>query len=163
MTTPVFTERLRDLIDNVDVILSDIWGVVHNGLKAWDEACEALTNFRKRGGTVVLITNAPRPADAVERMLQRLHIAPEVYDAIVSSGDLTRAFVSDHRTQSLCHIGPERDGSLFRDFGVTFESVERADYIVCSGLFNDETETAETYRDMLTRARAEMKKKGHDI
>jgi len=137
-----------------DVILSDIWGVVHNGLQAWPDACQALTNFRKRGGTVVLITNAPRPADAVQRMLNRLLVAPDVYDAIVSSGDLTRAYVSDHRTQSLCHIGPERDGSLFRDFGVVFESVERADYIVCSGLFNDETETAETYREMLTGARA---------
>jgi len=154
MTTPVFIERLSDLVDNVDVILSDIWGVVHNGLQAWDDACEALINFRERGGTVVLITNAPRPADAVERMLQRLKVPPQVYDAIVSSGDLTRAYVSDHRARPLCHIGPERDGSLFRDFGVTFESVERADYIVCSGLFNDETETAETYRDMLTRARA---------
>src|SRR5947207_3437053 len=139
MTLPKLTERLRDLVDNVDVILSDIWGVVHNGLQAWADACEALTNFRKQGGTVVLITNAPRPADAVQRMLQRLHIAEDVYDAIVSSGDLTRAYVSDHRTQSLCHTGPERDGSLFRDFGVMLESVDRADYIVCSGLFNDET------------------------
>jgi HAD superfamily hydrolase (TIGR01459 family) len=149
-----FTEQLRELVDNVDVILSDIWGVVHNGLQAWPDACEALTNFRKHGGTVVLITNAPRPADAVQRMLNRLSVAPDVYDAIVSSGDLTRAYISDHRTQSLCHIGPERDGSLFRDFGVVFEPVERADYIVCSGLFNDETETAEHYREMLTKARA---------
>src|SRR5438477_12118150 len=127
MTLPKLTERLRDLVDNVDVILSDIWGVVHNGLQAWDDACEALTTFRRRGGTVVLITNAPRPADAVQRMLNRLLVAREVYDAIVSSGDLTRAYIADHRTQSLCHIGPERDGSLFRDFGVVFAPVERAD------------------------------------
>ena len=152
MTTPQYTERLRDLIDGVDVILSDIWGVVHNGLQQWTDACAALTTFREGGGTVVLITNAPRPHDAVERMLQRLAIKPDVYDAIVSSGDLTRAYISDHRTQSLYHIGPERDGSLFRDFGVTFESVERADYIVCSGLFDDEHETAENYRETLKRA-----------
>jgi HAD superfamily hydrolase (TIGR01459 family) len=152
MTTPQFTERLRDLVDNVDVILSDIWGVVHNGLQASTDACEALATFRKHGGTVVLITNAPRPADAVQRMLQRLAVAPDVYDAIVSSGDLTRAYIFDHRTRPLCHIGPERDGSLFRDFGVVFESVERADYIVCSGLFDDERETAENYREMLTTA-----------
>jgi HAD superfamily hydrolase (TIGR01459 family) len=152
MTTPQYTERLSDLVDGVDVILSDIWGVVHNGLQQWSDACNALATFRARGGTVVLITNAPRPHDAVERMLQRLAIKPDVYDAIVSSGDLTRAYISDHRTQSLYHIGPERDGSLFRDFGVTFESVERADYIVCSGLFDDEHETAENYRETLARA-----------
>ena len=124
---PQFTERLSDLVDGVDVILSDIWGVVHNGVEQWTDACGALATFRKRGGTVVLITNAPRPHDAVERMLQRLAIKPDVYDAIVSSGDQTRAYVSDHRAQSLYHIGPERDGSLFRDFDVTFESVERAE------------------------------------
>src|SRR3978361_1518512 len=112
MTVPKVTERLRDLIENTDVILSDIWGVVHNGLQAWPDACEALAAFRKGGGTVVLITNAPRPADAVQRMLDRLSVPPDVCDAIVSSGDLTRAYVSDHRTQALLHIGPERDNSL---------------------------------------------------
>ena len=147
------TERLRDLISTTDVILSDIWGVVHNGVQAWPDACEALAMFRRGGGTVVLITNAPRPADAVQRMLDRLLVPREVCDAIVSSGDLTRGYVSDHRDRKLLHIGPERDSSLFRDFNVAFEPVERADYIVCSGLFDDEHESAEDYREMLTRAR----------
>ena len=61
-----FVERLRDLVDGVEVILSDIWGVVHNGLEAFPEACEALHTYRKRGGTVILITNAPRPAICAE-------------------------------------------------------------------------------------------------
>ena len=153
MTVPQLTERLRDLAGDYDVILSDIWGVVHNGLQASADACEALASYRKGGGTVILITNAPRPADAVQRTLRRLFVADDVYDAIVSSGDLTRAYISDHRSQALFHIGPERDGSLFRDFGVVFESVERAEYIVCSGLYDDETENAENYRAILTQAR----------
>jgi HAD superfamily hydrolase (TIGR01459 family) len=153
MTDPTFTRHLRDVIDGVDVILSDIWGVVHNGLAAWPDACAALSEFRRRGGKVVLITNAPRPADAVQRMLRRLLVADDVYDAIVSSGDLTRGYIDEHRTQRVFHIGPERDHSLFEGFGVTFGDVEEADYIVCSGLFDDETETAEDYRATLTRAR----------
>lgn len=153
MTSPTLTRHLRDVIDGVDVILSDIWGVVHNGLEAWPDACAALTEFRKRGGKVVLITNAPRPAPSVQRMLRRLHVADDVYDAIVSSGDLTRGYIEEHRTQKVFHIGPERDHSLFEGFGVTFGDVESADYIVCSGLFDDETETAEDYRATLTRAR----------
>jgi HAD superfamily hydrolase (TIGR01459 family) len=153
MTSPIFTRHLRDVIDGVDVILSDIWGVVHNGLEAWPDACAALTKFRQRGGKVVLITNAPRPAPSVQRMLRRMHVADDVYDAIVSSGDLTRGYIEEHRTQKVFHIGPERDHSLFEGFGVTFGDVESADYIVCSGLFDDETETAEDYRVTLTRAR----------
>lgn len=153
MTSTTFTRHLRDVIDGVDVILSDIWGVVHNGLKAWPDACAALSEFRSRGGKVVLITNAPRPADAVQRMLRRLHVADDVYDAIVSSGDLTRGYVDEHRRQRVFHIGPERDHSLFEGFGVPFGDVEDADYIVCSGLFDDEIETAEDYRTTLVRAR----------
>ncbi|ETR78489.1 haloacid dehalogenase [Afipia sp. P52-10] len=153
MTETTFTRHLRDVIDGVDVILSDIWGVVHNGLEAWPDACAALTKFRQRGGKVVLITNAPRPAPSVQRMLRRLHVADDVYDAIVSSGDLTRSYIEEHRSQTVFHIGPERDHSLFEGFGVRFGDVESADYIVCSGLFDDETETAEDYRATLTCAR----------
>ena len=77
MTTLRFVERLRDLVDGVDVVLSDIWGVVHNGLVAFPEACEALHSFRAQGGTVILITNAPRPADSVQRQLRKLGVADD--------------------------------------------------------------------------------------
>ena len=99
MTTLRFVERLRDLVGGVDVVLTDIWGVVHNGLVAFPEACEALHSFRSQGGTVILITNAPRPADSVQRQLRKLDVADDTYDAIVSSGDLTRHFVADHPGQ----------------------------------------------------------------
>jgi ribonucleotide monophosphatase NagD (HAD superfamily) len=77
MTSLRFVERLRDLVDGVEVVLSDIWGVVHNGLVAFPEACEALHTFRAQGGTVILITNAPRPADSVQRQLRKLGVADE--------------------------------------------------------------------------------------
>src|ERR1700712_2020102 len=111
MTTLRFVEQLRDLVAGVDVVLSDIWGVVHNGLVAFPEACEALHNFRGRGGTVILITNAPRPADSVQRQLRKLGVADETYDAIVSSGDLTRHFVADHPDRKMFWIGAKRDSS----------------------------------------------------
>jgi HAD superfamily hydrolase (TIGR01459 family) len=154
MTALRFAERLRDLIDGVDVVLSDIWGVVHNGLVAFPEACEALHNFRMQGGTVILITNAPRPADSVQRQLRKLSVADDTYDAIVSSGDLTRHFVADHPGQKIFWIGPERDSSIYRGLDATLAPLEQADYIVCTGLFDDETESAENYRAMMLQARA---------
>ncbi len=75
MTSLRFVEKLRDLVGSVEVLLSDIWGVVHNGLEAFPEACQALHNFRKQGGTVILITNAPRPADSVQRQLRKFGVA----------------------------------------------------------------------------------------
>jgi HAD superfamily hydrolase (TIGR01459 family) len=153
MTSLHFVERLRDLTGSVDVVLSDIWGVVHNGLEAFPEACDALHQFRKAGGTVILITNAPRPADSVQRQLQKLHVAENTYDAIVSSGDLTRHFIADHPGRKMYWVGPERDSSIHRGLDAVLAPLEAADYIVCTGLFDDETESAEDYRSMLLKAR----------
>jgi HAD superfamily hydrolase (TIGR01459 family) len=153
MTTLRFVEKLSDLVDGVEVILSDIWGVVHNGLEAFPEACAALHTFRQRGGTVILITNAPRPADSVQRQLRKLGVADEIYDAIVSSGDLTRLFVADHPGQKVFWLGPERDNSIYRGLDPVMAPLEQADYIVCTGPFDDETESAEDYRAMMLQAR----------
>ena len=153
MTTLRFVEKLSDLVDGVEVILSDIWGVVHNGLEAFPVACEALHTFRQRGGTVILITNAPRPADSVQRQLRKLGVADDTYDAIVSSGDLTRLFVSEHPGKKMFWLGPERDNSIYRGLDPVISPLEEADYIVCTGLFDDETESAEDYRAMMLQAR----------
>ena len=149
-----FVERLRDLVDGVEVVLSDIWGVVHNGLEAFPEACEALQAYRSSGGTVILITNAPRPADSVQRQLRKLGVADEAYDAIVSSGDLTRHYVAEHPGRKVFWLGPDRDSGIHRGLDPVLASLEQADYIVCTGLFDDETETAEDYRAMMLKARA---------
>jgi HAD superfamily hydrolase (TIGR01459 family) len=153
MTALRFAERLRDVVGGAEVLLSDIWGVVHNGLAAFPDACQALHSFRQQGGTVILITNAPRPADSVQRQLRKLKVADDIYDAIVSSGDLTRHFVADHPGQKMFWIGPERDSSIYRGLDPVLAPLEQADYIVCTGLFDDETESAENYRAMLLQAR----------
>jgi HAD superfamily hydrolase (TIGR01459 family) len=153
MTSLHFAERLSDLVDGVEVILSDIWGVVHNGLESFPEACEALHTYRQRGGTVILITNAPRPADSVQRQLRKLGVVDETYDAIVSSGDLTRNFVADHPGKKMFWIGPDRDSSIHRGLDAVMAPLEQADYIVCTGLFDDEIESAEDYRAMMLQAR----------
>ena len=153
MTSLRFAERLSEIVDGVEVILSDIWGVVHNGLEAFPEACEALHTYRQRGGTVILITNAPRPADSVQRQLRKLGVADDIYDAIVSSGDLTRHFVADHPGKKMFWLGPDRDSSIYRGLDAVTAPLEQADYIVCTGLFDDETESAEDYRATMLQAR----------
>ena len=153
MTGLRFVDRLRDVTDGVDVLLSDIWGVVHNGLEAFPEACKALHSHRSRGGTVILITNAPRPADSVQRQLRKLGVADETYDAIVSSGDLTRHYVANHSGRRVFWLGPERDSSIYRGLDAVLSPLEEADYLVCTGLLDDETETAEDYRPMMLKAR----------
>ncbi len=148
-----FADNLRDLTKDVDVILSDVWGVIHDGVKGFPPACQALQSFREQGGTVIMITNAPRPADSVQRQLRKMEISDETYDAIVSSGDLTRNYVASHLGQSFFMIGPERDNPMLRGLDVKLTTLEQADTIVCTGPFNDEVETEEDYRAMMEEAR----------
>ncbi len=148
-----FADRLRDLTTGVDVILSDVWGVIHDGIHGFPDACKALQSFRAQGGTVIMITNAPRPAESVQRQLRKMDISNETYDAIVSSGDLTRNYVASHLDQSVFVIGPERDNPMFRGLDVKLTPLEKADYIICTGPFNDEIETEEDYRSMMEEAR----------
>jgi HAD superfamily hydrolase (TIGR01459 family) len=137
------------LADRYDVVLSDVWGVVHNGVTAHPAACQALIKFRAKGGRVVMITNAPRPHDSVAKQIAGFGVPGDVYDGIVSSGDVTRAVIASRAGQSLFHMGPERDRTIFSGMDVSFAPLESADYVVCSGLFDDEKETAEDYRGRL--------------
>jgi HAD superfamily hydrolase (TIGR01459 family) len=127
---------------------------MHNGLAAFPAACEALMRFRAGGGTAILITNAPRSGEAVARILDRLKVPGEAYDAITSSGDVTRAIVKGRLPESVFHLGPERDLSIFAGLDVRLAAAETADYVVCSGLFDDTIETPENYRDLLAALHA---------
>ena len=151
---PSFTEHFATLAGRYDVVLSDVWGVLHNGLESFPTACEALSRYRAGGGRVALITNAPRPGEVVVRLLDRLKVPRECYDAIVSSGDVTRTVMSARPDKAVFHIGPERDLPIFEGLGLSFVPYEQADYVVCTGLTNDDVETPESYRELLMKLRA---------
>ena len=146
---PPLISKFSTIASDYDVVLSDVWGVIHNGIASHPHACDALMRMRARGGVVVLITNAPRPSEVVARQLERLHVPRETYDAIVSSGDVTRSVIKERRGQSLYHLGPERDRSIFSGLDVKFAPPETADYVVCSGLEDDESDTPDDYRPLL--------------
>src|SRR5256712_2625772 len=152
---PSFTPHFATLAGDYDVVLCDVWGVVHNGVAAAADAGDALARFRERGGTVVLITNAPRPGERVARLtLDRLGVPRAAYDGIVSSGDVTRALIAARAGARVFHIGPERDLSLFEGLDAPMAPLEHADYAVCSGLTDDTVETPHDYGDLIARMRA---------
>jgi len=152
---PPFTSHFATLARAYDVALCDVWGVVHNGVAASAEACDALARFRKQRGTVVLITNAPRPGEIVARtILERLRVPRVAYDGIVSSGDVTRALIAARAGARVFHIGPERDLGLFDEIDAPLATLEDADYAVCSGLFDDTVETPQDYQALIARMRA---------
>jgi HAD superfamily hydrolase (TIGR01459 family) len=154
MTSLALCDHFSTLAPHYDAVLSDVWGVVHNGVAATLPACEALTRFREQGGSVVLISNAPRPGAGVITFLDNLKVPRSVFDGIVTSGDVTRSVVEQRAGQGVFLIGPERDHSIFTGLDAPLVTVEEAKYVVCTGLFDDAVETPDDYRDLLGELRA---------
>lgn len=141
--------KLSDIAGNYDAVLSDVWGVLHNGVAAHPSACEALVNFRSGGGRVVLITNAPRPVGPVGELLDGLGVPRAAYDAIVSSGDVTRTMLEEYRGRTVHYVGPPKENdSLFDGLGVTVGRAEVADAIVVTDLDHDD-DTPDMYNDRM--------------
>jgi HAD superfamily hydrolase (TIGR01459 family) len=132
-----------------DAWISDIWGVLHNGVAAFGQAGDACAAYRAQGGVVVLLTNAPRPSASVIAQMDSLGVPRNAYDDIVTSGDLTRRLIGKRGGEPLFHLGPDRDHVIYKDLGVTLIGPEKAKLVVCSGYFNDEIETPDDYADML--------------
>jgi HAD superfamily hydrolase (TIGR01459 family) len=147
-TIPV-VESLKDLGSRYRAWLVDIWGVMHNGRDAFPKASAATRAFREAGGIVVLLSNSPRPSAAVQEQLRHFGVPDEAYDATVTSGDLTRHELAKHEGARVFHLGPERDRPIFAGLDVKLASAEEAELVVCSGLFDDDTETPGDYTDML--------------
>jgi len=129
--------------------MCDIWGVVHDGVTVDNGAVEALQNFRAAGGRVVLLTNAPRPADSVAAQLAGLGAPENCRDAIVTSGDVTRKLLVERKDSQVWHLGPERDAGVYAGLAINLQPRDKSQVILCTGLFDDTTETPEDYRDML--------------
>ncbi|MGB6119075.1 MAG: TIGR01459 family HAD-type hydrolase [Mesorhizobium sp.] len=144
---------LEAVSGNYRAILSDVWGVLHNGVAAFAPAAEALAAARRRGITVVLITNAPRPAAGVEAQLRALGVPSDAYDRIVTSGDVTRDLIAEG-PRKIFHVGPDRDLPIYDGLDVELVDEFDANSVVCTGLFDDDTETPEDYAEMLRRLRA---------
>lgn len=151
---PVLT-AIAPLAAGFDAWLADVWGVMHNGVAPFTAACDACTRFRLGGGTVVLLSNAPRPAASVAAQLDRIGVPRFSYDAIVSSGDAARSFISDLGDVAVLHLGPERDLGVYDGLSVRLvQSAAQAQAVVCTGLFDDEIETPDDYAPLLTELAA---------
>ena len=149
---------LRALAPHYDVLICDIWGVIHNGRAAYDGVVECLSHFRRQhGGVVLLLSNAPRPSPPIREQLQGFGVGPEVYDTLVTSGDLTRVLLAEKAADQdfkIHHVGPDRDLTLFDGLQVSRVDLNDAQAIVCTGPFDDTKEGPEDYREYWREALA---------
>lgn len=139
-------QGLSDLADHYDVLLSDVWGVIHNGAASFPEACAALARWRAERGPVILISNSPRPSSDVVAQLDALGVPRESWSAFVTSGDATRRLLAERAPGPAWRLGPDRDAPLYEGLGLSFEALDKAAFIACTGPIDDETEGPGDYQ-----------------
>lgn len=155
MTLPHALSGLGEIAADYDLLLCDVWGVIHNGRESWPAACEALARFNRDHGHVVLISNSPRPSSDVVAQLDRLGVPRDSWKAFVTSGDATRAELAKRAPGPAWIIGPDRDWPLYEGLGLqTAQGAEDAAFISVTGPVDDETETPEDYRERLAAGAA---------
>jgi HAD superfamily hydrolase (TIGR01459 family) len=147
MPAPQLISGLAEVADRYDALLCDVWGVIHNGRESFPEACEALIRFRRERGPVVLVSNAPRPAEAAKAQLRMLAVPDDAWSGYVTSGDATRVALAARQPGPVWAVGPARDAPLYAGLDLTFtETPDDAAFVSCTGPFDDEVDTPEDYR-----------------
>lgn len=137
-------ESLADISAPYDALFCDLWGCVHDGHKPFDEAVAALRGFREKGGTVVLVTNAPRHRASVEQHLAQMGLPDDTWDTIATSGDAARAAMFMGAVgEKVWFMGEDRDREFFDPMQIIDDPVEirrvdlkEAEGIVCAGPFD---------------------------
>ncbi len=146
---PPMIDSLDEVSAAYSLLLCDVWGVVHDGVRPYRPACEALARARRGGKTVVLITNSPRRAGAVESQMAQIGVPDDAWDGVVTSGDVTRRLIEEG-PKTIFHIGTDAELHLYENIAVERVEKEMAAAIVCTGLFRDECETVDDYDALLT-------------
>jgi HAD superfamily hydrolase (TIGR01459 family) len=157
---------LADVSARYEAVFCDLWGCLHNGVTAFPGAVAALHAYKAQGGIVLLLTNSPRPKSSVVKQLDAIGVPRDCYDEVVSSGDAAQyALVSGAVGRRVFHIGAPKDQVFFTDFAddvamiaaneppIIQVSLTDAEGIVCTGLFDDQTETPDDYAAQLLLAK----------
>lgn len=150
---PVIIDSVEQFLKPYDVLLCDVWGVLHGGGPVFPEAINALRRFASRGGTVILVSNAPNTGSSVAGFLAGRGLPRDIWHGIVTSGDLALDTIRASGFQRLYGIGPEdRDAGFFTQLPGRAQTLEQADAIVCTGLNDDVNEAVADYEPLLARA-----------
>ena len=150
--TPILSSA-TEFLAGYDGVICDLWGVVHNGVRPHQGAVDTLIGLRAKGVPVLLLSNAPRPYPSVEAQLDHLGVSREAYDGILTSGDLTRdAIAGGGYGQVYLNLGPSRDHPTTDGLALVEGDIDTADFILCTGLYDDTTEQPSDYKELFTVA-----------
>jgi len=152
MTKNLDQSGLKSIVNSYDLLFIDIWGVVHNGIKLYDNSIEVLENLSNLNKEFILLTNAPRPSSTVVNFLKKMGLN-KFFENVFTSGEAALKYlIKDLKNKKFFHIGPStRDFDLFKSFEKNkVLNIKDADYLLCSGLFDDHSDNLDYYKSLFS-------------
>tara|TARA_Y100001970_G_C14192853_1_gene836355 strand:+ start:79 stop:894 length:816 start_codon:yes stop_codon:yes gene_type:complete len=146
-------DGLKSIAYNYDLFFIDIWGVIHNGIKLYENSVNVLDNLEKIGKEFILLTNAPRPNKTVEKFLQNIGLDNNKSNKVFTSGEATLDFFKKElKNMKFYHIGPSKDFDLFELYkNNKTQTIEEAEFLLCTGLFENHENDIEYYKNLFLK------------
>ena len=142
--------HLSEVFHSYDTYVIDLWGVMHNGIALNPKAIEVVENLSKNSKKIVFLSNAPRPSSKVVEFLKRMQMKEKFLSRVITSGEAAMHAINQNKYgKSFYHLGPSRDQSIFEKVLENKTSLDSCDFILCTGLFDDQDEDLEYYKDLL--------------
>ena len=143
-------EHLSRIFNQYDAFIIDLWGVMHDGIRLNVSAINAVRKLSENGKKVIFLSNAPRPAKKVVEFLKKLNMEERLLKNVLTSGEVAmNSFKKNKFGEKFYHLGPQRDDSLFLEIKKNKTSIEKCDFILCTGLFDEEEDNLEFYKKLL--------------
>ena len=143
-------DHLSKIHNEYDAFLIDLWGVMHNGISLNSSAMNAVQRLEEKGKRIVFLSNAPRPTKQVVEFLKKLKMEEKFLKNVLTSGEAALNSLKKNKFgEKFYHLGPQRDDSLFSNIKKNKTSLEKSDFILCTGLFDEEEENLNYYKELL--------------
>ena len=142
--------HLSEIFNNYDTYIIDLWGVMHNGISLNSKAIEVVENLNKNLKKIVFLSNAPRPSSQVKEFLKKMKMDEKFLSKVITSGEAAmHAINQDKFGRKFYHLGPLRDNSIFKKVEKNKTTLDKCDFILCTGLFDDQEEDLNYYKTLL--------------
>ena len=143
-------DHLAEIYTSYDTFIIDLWGVIHNGIKLNSKAIEAVDNLMKNKKKVIFLSNAPRPSSEVKKFLNELKMDNQYLKNILTSGEAAMQALQEKKYgKFFFHLGPKRDDSVFFKIKENKTNLEKCNFILCTGLFDDGEDDLNYYKELL--------------
>ena len=143
-------DHLCEICNEYDAFLIDLWGVMHNGVRLNESAMNTIRELEKKSKKIVFLSNAPRPTKKIVEFLKKLRMEEKFLKNVLTSGEVAMNSLKKNKFgEKFYHLGPQRDDSLFSDIKKNQTNLEKCDFILCTGLFDEEEENLNYYENLL--------------